>query len=403
MNLVPLSQVCRIVNGGTPKSGVADYWGGNVAWVTPAEMGKLNGPEIKVTARTITTAGLKNSSAKEVPVGAVIMSTRAPIGHLAIPLAPMAFNQGCRGLVPNDTLDTKYLYYFLWFSREALDDLGTGTTFKELSSGSLGAYKVPLLPLAEQRRIVAVLDEAFVDIATVTANVEKNLVNARELFESTSEKIFADLEEEGVPLAALGDLTDVNSPITYGVVKPGPEGSVPFVRGGDLVDGDVRLDQLRTISKAFSDQYRRTLLRGNELLICLVGTPGECAIAPPELAGANIARQVGLIRLNDEISPEFVRDFLLSGLGQKLLGLRTGGSVQQVINLGDLKLIEVPVPLLACQLAIVSQLNTLKDSVKYLERLFEQKRIALAEFKSALLTRAFAGQLVQPERELVPA
>lgn len=191
MKAIPLSEVCRIVNGGTPKSGVADYWEGDVAWLTPAEMGKRKSPFIGHTARTITRSGLKNSSARQVPVGAVIMSTRAPIGHLAIPEVPMAFNQGCRGLVPDERLDTKYLYYFLFFSREALNELGTGATFKELASSALGKFPIPLPSLDEQRRIVAILDDAFAAIATATANTEKNVANARELFERYLAEIFS--------------------------------------------------------------------------------------------------------------------------------------------------------------------------------------------------------------------
>ncbi len=158
-------------------------------------MGKLKSPFIGMTSRKLTAAGLRNSSAKQVPVGAVIMSTRAPIGHLSIPENPMAFNQGCRGLVPDARLDTKFLYYFLWFSREKLNELGTGATFKELASSVLGNFEIPLPPLEEQRRIVAVLDEAFAAIATATANAKKNLANARELFEAILASAFNKVDE----------------------------------------------------------------------------------------------------------------------------------------------------------------------------------------------------------------
>lgn len=142
----------------------------------------------------------------------------------------------------------------------------------------------------------------------------------------------------------LEDLTEQNSPITYGVIKPGEEGSVRFVRGGDISDGRVLVDQLRTITTEVSEQYSRTLLRGGELLMCLVGQPGQVAIAPDYLAGANIARQVGLIRLRSEFNAEFVKYFLQSPDGLASLGAHTGGSVQQVINLGDLRTVEIPLP-----------------------------------------------------------
>ena len=85
-----LKDVSQVVNGGTPKSGVAEYWGGDVQWLTPKEMGKTTGREIATTERTITNTGLSKSSARLIPAGSVILSTRAPIGHLAINLTPMS-------------------------------------------------------------------------------------------------------------------------------------------------------------------------------------------------------------------------------------------------------------------------------------------------------------------------
>jgi len=162
---------------------------------------------------------------------------------------------------------------------------------------------------------------------------------------------------EGWKQARLDELTEADSPITYGVVKPGAPGDVLFIRGGDLAGGRVLDNQLRTISRAVSDQYQRTLLRGGELLICLVGQPGQVAVTPPSLAGANIARQVGLIRLRSSIDAEFISYFLQSSEGQDHLGTYTGGSVQQVINLSDLRTVNVPVPPLPEQQRIVAVLD----------------------------------------------
>ncbi|MFZ1655032.1 MAG: restriction endonuclease subunit S [Candidatus Moraniibacteriota bacterium] len=163
--------------------------------------------------------------------------------------------------------------------------------------------------------------------------------------------------KKGWNQARLDELTEADSPITYGVVKPGDPGEVLFIRGGDLVGGRVLDNQLRTITSAVSEQYRRTLLRGGELLICLVGQPGQVAVAPASLAGANIARQVGLIRLRSSIDAEFISYFLQSPEGLAHLGTYTGGSVQQVINLSDLRTVNVPVPPLAEQQRIVGLLD----------------------------------------------
>ena len=148
-----LGDVCAIVNGGTPKSTVAEYWGGDVQWLTPKDMGQMDGREICLTPRTISQSGLDRSSTELVPERSVIVSTRAPIGHLAINTTPMAFNQGCRGLVPGDEIGYLFLYYFLAASRDRLKKLGAGGTFKELSVSSLKTVTITLPVLEEQRRI----------------------------------------------------------------------------------------------------------------------------------------------------------------------------------------------------------------------------------------------------------
>jgi type I restriction enzyme S subunit len=183
-----------------------------------------------------------------------------------------------------------------------------------------------------------------------------------------------------IPLEAL---TEEETPITYGVVKPGEEGDVPFVRGGDIAGGRVLTDQLRTIGRDTSQQYRRTLLRGGEILVSLVGNPGQIAIAPPSLAGANIARQVGLVRLKPEVDTRFVSYFLQSHDGQTALGAQSLGSVQQVINLRDLKTVKVPLPPLHEQRAIASVLGSLDDKIDLNRRMCQTlEEMARALFKS---------------------
>ena len=130
-----IAEVCDVVNGGTPKTGVAAYWGGTHMWMTPAEMGGRSDPYAGATERQLTDAGL--TAANLLPPRSVILSSRAPIGHLVINIVPMATNQGCKGLVPKPDLDHKYLFYYLGSIVRLLNDLGTGATFKELSGGKL--------------------------------------------------------------------------------------------------------------------------------------------------------------------------------------------------------------------------------------------------------------------------
>ena len=236
-----IGEVCDVVNGGTPKTGVSVYWDGPHRWVTPAEMGKRSSPYIGQTTRTITDEGLQNSSARLLPLHSVILSSRAPIGHLVINTEPMATNQGCKGLIPSDRIDHKFLYYYLTSIVDLLNDLGTGATFKELSGGKLKEVPVPVPPLPEQQRIVGILDQAFDAIANANANAKKNLQNARALFESHLQSVFTG-RGGGWKLKTLEEVATTfgrgksrhrprNAPHLYG-------GEYPFVQTGDIRNAD---------------------------------------------------------------------------------------------------------------------------------------------------------------------
>jgi type I restriction enzyme S subunit len=146
-----------------------------------------------------------------------------------------------------------------------------------------------------------------------------------------------------------GNLTDVvNSkyPITYGVVKPGDEveNGVKFIRSGDLKNGEILFSQLRTISEDVSNQFKRTKLDGGEILISIVGNPGQVSIVPFFLKGANIARQVAMVKVANIDHQLFIKNQLVSEEGQKALKDITIGSVQDVINLEDLRLLKIIIP-----------------------------------------------------------
>ena len=155
-----MGDVCRIVNGSTPRSKVAEYWNGNICWVTPADLGSLDTPYIEGSKRMITQAGYQSCSTTLVPPGTVIISSRAPIGHIGIAKAPICTNQGCKSLVPSKNIDSQFLY---WRLRDSVDDLralGAGATFAEVNKRTVTEFRILLPPLAEQRRIADLMGTA---------------------------------------------------------------------------------------------------------------------------------------------------------------------------------------------------------------------------------------------------
>ena len=188
---VNIDSVCEVVNGGTPKTKVKEYWNGDVNWITPADLGKLDSVLVNETSRKITELGLQKSSAKLFKENSVILSTRAPIGHLAINTVPMSTNQGCRGLVPNKNLNTWFLYYFLKGNIQLLNDLGTGATFLELSSKALKSVIIPLPPLKDQIRLVSILNKYVEASQNLETHYQKRIDDLEELKKSILQKAFA--------------------------------------------------------------------------------------------------------------------------------------------------------------------------------------------------------------------
>jgi len=307
----------------------------------------------------------------------------------------MSTNQGCRGIVPSKKLDTWFLYYFLKKNVDLLDSLGTGATFKELSTKALAGIEIPLPPLPEQQRIVSILDEAFAAIAKAKANAEQNLKNAKELFESYLQGVF-EKKGDGWEEKMLEELADENCTLSYGIVQPGEEfeNGLPVIRPTDLTSRYIKVEGLKKIDPKLADGYKRTKLIGDELFLCVRGTTGVVSIATPELKDANVTRGIVPIRFNSKIiNQEFGYYLLISNYVQKQIRAKTYGAALMQINIGDLRKILTPYPSLKDQQPIVRQLDALRTETQKLGGLYQKKIDDLEELKKSILQKAFAGEL----------
>jgi type I restriction enzyme S subunit len=163
----PLKALVEIVNGSTPKSDVEEFWDGDIPWITPADMGKKNSPFIEYGARNITVRGYESCGTSIVPAGSIVLSSRAPIGTLAIALNDLCTNQGCKSLLVSDKVNNKFLYYSLHCSTKPLNILGRGTTFLELSTDELARFVIPTPSIFEQEAIANFLDHETAKIDTL--------------------------------------------------------------------------------------------------------------------------------------------------------------------------------------------------------------------------------------------
>lgn len=363
--------VCEVMNGGTPKTSVPQYWNGSRLWITPAEMGKRLSPYVDDTERKITVLGLRDSSAQVLPANSVILSSRAPIGHLVINTKPMATNQGCKGLVPGEQLQHKFLYYYLSSIVELLNSLGTGATFKELSAAKLKEVSIPIPPLPEQRRIVGILDEAFAGIATAKANAEKNIRNARAIFESYLASVFAKRGEGWVekPIAECfkvhsGDFLPAKAMVDAGKFD---------VYGGNGING--RHDQKN--------------LSGSNIIIGRVGAKcGNVRYVEGDLWVTDNAFYIS------EYFYKFDLEFLSRLLGRKQLRSTANQAAQPVISYTTIKDIALEFPSdISMQKKISKGLNIMEAETRRLASVYERKLAALEELKKSLLHQAFTGEL----------
>ena len=153
----PLYYLGQIYSGGTPDTEVEEYWNGDIAWCTPSDITKLDTKYIESTDVKITVKGLKESSATLLPLRSIVVCTRATIGTAAICSTEIATNQGFKNIIPNEKASPEWLYYIIIYSKPRLVRLGCGSTFLEVSKKDFSRFKIPVPPLAEQRKIAEVL------------------------------------------------------------------------------------------------------------------------------------------------------------------------------------------------------------------------------------------------------
>ena len=199
-----IKDIGSVIAGTTPNTNVAEYWDGNLCWISPAE---LDGSHYLYDSRKkITAAAVKAKSLKLLPEGTVILSSRAPIGKVVINKVPTYCNQGFKCVVCGKEVYNEFLYWWFWGKTDYLNSLGTGATFKEISKKVVEEITIPVPPLSEQQSIVDYLDSAFAKIDAMKANAEKALNEAKALFQASLKEMLE--PKEGWEYEKLGEVCD---------------------------------------------------------------------------------------------------------------------------------------------------------------------------------------------------
>jgi len=384
-----LGEVCEVVNGGTPKTNIEKYWDGDILWMTPKDMGKIKSFYASDTLRKITKQGLKNSSAKVIPENSVILSTRAPIGHLVINSQEMSFNQGCKGLIAKNDLDIKYLFYFLFNSVDLLNKLGSGTTFKELSSAKLKQIQIPLPPLPEQRRIVKILDGVFGGVEKAKENAEKNLANAKELFENYLQDIYTN-NSRGWKIKKLSDVAEYFNGLTYSPKDVVDNRGNIVLRSSNIQNDELDFLDIVRVNRPIKDKI---IVRDGDILMC--SRNGSKRLIGKTAVIKNLKEKMTfgtfMMVIRSQQNPYLIW-FFKSNEFRKQISKGENTAINQITRymLDD---VLISFPPVEKQKAIVKKFDALSGETKKLEGIYRQKLADLEELKKALLQQAFAGKL----------
>lgn len=440
--VVSISEVAQVVGGGTPPSKDRRCFaspGQGIPWVTPADLSGYKLQKISRGSRDLTPAGLAACSAKLLPAGAILFSSRAPIGYVAIASGPVSTSQGFKSFVFPEGIDSRFAYYQLKHIRPVAEALATGTTFKELSGSAAATLPFMLAPGAEQKRIADKLDTVLTRVDAVNtrlAHVAPILKRFRQsvLDAATSGQLTEDwrlsnadgavhpqwrqrqnksdpppdIKSFNVPttwrVLRAQDVVESDANIVYGIVQPGPKlvSGIPYVQTTDISDGQIQVGSLCRTSVDIANRYHRSSIKGGDVLLGIIRAT-KVAVVPDELSGANISRSVARLRPCSDMVPQFLAIALESPAVQNWLRAQHRGMDMPVLNLAQVRLAPLPIAPIDEQREIVRRVETLFAFADRLEARLRIARTAAERLTPALLAKAFRGELVPPDPNDEPA
>ena len=398
-----LGSVSTIVGGGTPSSGVAEYYeNGTIPWISPADLSGYSDMYISHGAKNITELGLENSSARLMPAGTVCLSSRAPIGYVVIAQNDISTNQGFKSMLPSPCFISEYLYWYLKGNKELLESYASGTTFLEISGRKTAQVEFPLAPLAEQQRIVdrieslfAKLDEAKETAQAVVDSFET--CKAAILHKAFTGELTAKWREEhGVRMESWEhhQFSDLCAIVRGGSPRPAGDpryydGNIPFMKVADITRNDSPYVSKVEYSIKEEGLKKTRMVEANTLLLtnsgATLGVPAITTIRTTFNDG--IAAFIGI----DIDSLLFYYYFWTS----KTAFLRSinMGAAQPNLNTKLIGEVEIDVPQTAERVEIARVLNALLSKEQQAKEAAEAVLDQIDLMKKSILARAFRGEL----------
>lgn len=381
-----LAELGEIVGGATPSTKDEQNYGGDIAWITPKDLSTLKGRFISRGERNITEKGLRSCSAQIMPKNAVLFSSRAPIGYVAIAANPVCTNQGFKSIVSNSDNDPMFLYYLLKYNKNAIEAMGSGTTFKEVSGSTMRGIRVYVpISKAEQQRIAAILSALDEKIA-INREINDNL-------QQQAASIFAEWLNTCTDFSTIGDMA-------HNILDYSPVGSeqIRLLNSSDVTEGVFPIAPL-VPNKDLKGHFKKRFKFGDILYSEIRPRNHHYGFVLFDASDYIASTRLMVIRaIENKVSPAMLYQYLLLPEVEAEFTLKTesrSGTFPQG-NYADMASIQVPYSPTNSQTAVSEILSRIRFAIA--QNQFESQR--LAELRDTLLPKLMSGEIdvsaVQP-------
>ncbi|MDC6353279.1 MULTISPECIES: restriction endonuclease subunit S [unclassified Robiginitalea] len=401
---IELGEAGKIVSGGTPKTKVPEYWGGEIAWITPADLSGYSSKYISKGRKSITSLGLENSSARLMPKNSVLFSSRAPIGYVAIANNDLATNQGFKSLVPYPAVNSNYVYWYLKYAKQIAVENASGTTFKEISATAFSKLPFKLAPIPEQRAIVAKIEQLFSEldngIANLTAAKDKLEIYRQAVLKKAFE---GGLTDTKITKRSLSDfvalVTKGSSPKWQGFSYINDSSQLLFITSENVREGYIDLEKKKYLPLGFNEVQKRSMLKKGDILFNIVGASiGRAAIYNLE-AICNVNQAVAIIRLREDLSNVYLNYYLNSEMAKHEYLKKRVDVARANLSLKDVNGIKIPYCSYEKQLLITEEIESRLSHCDNILSNIEEGLEKSEALRQSILKQAFEGKLLS-ETEL---
>ncbi|MEP3629184.1 MAG: restriction endonuclease subunit S [Hyphomicrobiales bacterium] len=394
--LVALKDCCDVVGGATPKRNVAEYWDNDIPWVTPKDVSNLKHPVLQDAPEYISKLGYEKCATYLLPENSILLTSRAPIGNLAIAGRAMCTNQGFKSLVPSAEVDSKYLYHCMKLYSPKLQALGNGATFKEVSKKVVENFEIPLPPLAEQKRIAAILDKADA--------IRRKREKAIELTDTLLKSVFLDMfgdpvtNPKGWERKPLSTFISKLTSGSRGWAKFYSDEGGKFLRIQNVGFSALKLQDMAYVQAPENAEAKRTLVAPGDLLLSITADLGRTGVIPDGFGEGYINQHLAKLTFKN-ICPYFVSHYISSKGGLSLLSASDKGGVKAGLNFNDINEYQIFDPPEELQRQFSATRTKIQCLFAKNNRTFDTYESLLA----SLTQRAFRGELTANDLDKIEA